>query len=37
MRKAGEKLPNPISIDENDEFLVDYLLDEKFQKEKLNI
>jgi hypothetical protein len=35
MRKAGEKLPDPISIDENNRFLIDRLLNEKISKRKI--
>jgi hypothetical protein len=35
MRKVGEESPNPISIDENDRFLVDRLLDERISKGKI--
>jgi hypothetical protein len=35
VRKAGEKLSDPILIDENDKFLIDRLLDEKILKKKI--
>jgi hypothetical protein len=35
VRKAGEKLPNPILIDEDDRFLINRLLDERISKRKI--
>jgi hypothetical protein len=34
VRRAGEKSPNSISIDKNDKFLMDRLLDERISKKK---
>jgi hypothetical protein len=34
MRKAGEEFPDPKSIDENDKFLINRLLDERISKAK---
>jgi hypothetical protein len=35
VRKAGEKLPDSILIDEDDKFLMNYLLNERISKEKI--
>jgi hypothetical protein len=35
VRRAGEKLPDPILIDEDNRFLVNRLLDERISKEKI--
>jgi hypothetical protein len=35
VRRAGEELPDPISIDEDNRFLMDRLLDERISKKKI--
>jgi hypothetical protein len=35
VRKAGEKLPNSILIDEDNKFLINHLLDERILKGKI--
>jgi hypothetical protein len=36
VRKAGEKFPGPISIDKNNRFLVNRLLEERISKGKID-
>jgi hypothetical protein len=37
VRKVDKESPNPILIDKDDRFLIDYLLDERIFKKKINI